>query len=196
MSFVRKTIPAYSDHCIIIYTMLHSFFAYMEWVELETFFSGYVLVYALIHLAASNGPATGFAKTRLHPSLPLAYALVGTLYLGLQLKNASDNGFDHLLGNTQLPYLKIWGLLSVLLWLPLFRKKPVFSILHSLIFFILLVRSFYLQFFTSSADNDMARNSMKIYSVSFILNLIALGLVTLATSLIARSKLHNRSTPH
>lgn len=175
--------------------MPDSFFAYAEWIELETFFSGYLLVYAIIYLVASNRPVTGFVKIKLLPKLPLAYAFAGTLYLGLQLKNAyPDYTIEHLTAGIQLPYLRIWGLLSILFWIPLLRKKAVFSLLHSLVFFFLLMKSLYLQFISSSPGNDMARNNMKIYSVSIILNMVALILVTLVSLRIARFKRRNRSS--
>ena len=175
--------------------MPDSFFAYAEWVELETFFAGYLLVYAIIYLVALNRPATGFVKTRLLPNLPLAYAFVGTLYLGLQLKNAyPDYTVEHLTAGVQLPYLRIWGLISILFWIPLLQKKAVFSLLHSSVFFFLLMKSLFLQLFTSSPGNDMARNNMKIYSISIFLNLGALILVTIISLLIARFKTQKRST--
>ena len=175
--------------------MPDSFFAYTEWVELETFFSGYLLVYAIIYLVASNQAATGFVKARVLPKLPLAYAFAGTLYLGLQLKNAyPDYTIEHLTTGVQLPYLRIWGLISVLFWIPLLQKKAVFSLLHSSVFFFLLMKSLFLQLFTSSPGNDMARNNMKIYSVSIVLNLVALFLVTIISLLIARFKRKKRST--
>lgn len=175
--------------------MLDSFFAYMEWIELETFFSGYLLVYAIIFLAGSNRPATGFIKSKLLSNLPPAYALAGTLYLGLQLKNAyPDYTIDHLIAGVQFPYLKIWGLLSILFWIPQLRKRAVFSLLHSSVFFFLLMKSLFLQLFASSADNDMARNNMKIYSVSILIILASLIVVTLTALLIARFKTQKRSS--
>ena len=174
--------------------MPDSFFAYAEWVELETFFSGYLLVYAIIYMVASSQPATGFVRTRLLPKLPLAYALAGTLYLGLQLKNVyPDYTFEHLTAGVQLPILKIWGLMSMLFWIPLFQKKAVFSILHNSVFFFLLMKSLFLQLFTSSPGNDLARNNMKIFSVSILLNLVALILVTVISLLTTRFKRQKRS---
>lgn len=167
----------------------------MEWIELETFFSGYLLVYAIIYLARSNRATTGFVKAKLLPKLPMAYAIAGTLYMGLQLKNAyPDYSIDHLTAAVQLPFLKIWGLSSVLFWIPLLRKRAAFSLLHSSVFFFLLVKSLFSQLFTSSADNDMAHNSMKIYSVSILVNLASLILVTLISLLIARFKGLKRPT--
>ena len=173
--------------------MPDSLFTYAEWIELESFFSGYLLVYAIIYLFAANREARNFSKTRLLPKLPLAYACMGTLYFGLQMKNMyPDYTMNHFAGSTQLLYLKIWGLLSILFWIPALRKKPVYSLLHSLVFFFLLVKSFYLQFFTHTGSNDLARNNMKIYSASILLNLAALILVTLVSFLIARFKKQRR----
>lgn len=176
--------------------MPDSFFSYVEWVELESFFSGYLLVYAIIYLAASNRPVTNFSKNKLLPLLPLAYAFTGTLYWGLQLKNwYPDYSIQHITADIQLPYLKIWGLLSIFFWIPVLRKKAAFSLLHSLVFFFLLVKSLFLQIFNHSDGNDVARNNMKIYSVSILLNLAALILVTFISLLIAHFKRKKRSTP-
>jgi hypothetical protein len=174
---------------LLLPPMPDSLFAYAEWIELETFFSGYLLVYAIIYLIAPKRAVTNFAKARLLPRLPLAYALVGTLYLGLQLKNAyPDYTIGHLAAGVQLPYLKIWALLSILFWIPVFRKKGAFSLVHSSVFFFLLMKSLCLQLFTYSLGNDMARNNMKIYSASILLNLLALIVVTLISLLPAFSK--------
>ena len=170
--------------------------AYIEWIELETFFSGYLLVYAVIHLAASFQPFTSFLKSKVLPKLSIAYAITGTLYLGLQLKNGyPDYHITYLIADIRAPYLKIWGLLSILLWIPALHKKAIFSILHSMVFFILLVKSFYVHRFSSAADNDMAANDMKIYSVSILINLASLILATLFSLLFSRFKDQNRS-PH
>ena len=169
--------------------------SYIEWVELESFFSGYLLVYAIIYLLASTRPVTNFAKSKFLPKLPLAYALVGTLYWGLQLKNLyPDYHIIHLIAVTQYPYLKIWGFLSIFFWIPILHKRAVFSLLHSLVFFFLLIRSFYLELSIPSAGNDLVRNNIKIYSVSILLNLTALLLVTLISFLIVRNKSQKRST--
>jgi hypothetical protein len=174
--------------------MPDSFFAYAEWIELETFFSGYLLVYAIIYLVASNRAAKGFVKTSLLTKLPQAYAFAGILYLGLQLKNAyPDYSIEHLTAGIQLPLLKIWGLLSVLFWIPLFRKRVAFSLLHSSVFLFSLAKSTYLQLVTSSPGDNMAKNNMKIYSVSILLTLAALILVILISLVLARFKRQKRS---
>ena len=175
--------------------MFDSIFAYSEWVELESFFSGYLLVYAIIYLIAANRLATNFTRSKLLPKLPFAYAFVGTLYWGLQLKNLyPDFHINHFIAGIQFPYLKIWGLLAIFFWIPVLHKRPVFCMLHSLVFFLLLMKSFFLQLFFPSAGNHLARNNIKIYSASILLNLLSLILVTLISMLIARFKSQKRST--
>lgn len=175
--------------------MPDSFVAYAEWIELETFFSGYLLVYAIIFLMASGWQGINFAKTKLLPNLPTAYAFAGTLYWGLQLKNMyPDYTVDHLIAGTQLHYLKIWGLLSILFWIPVLRKKAVFSLLHSLVFFYLMITRLYLQF-VDSTGNDLAGNTIKIYSASILLNLLSLLFVTFISFLIGRFHSQKRSVP-
>lgn len=164
----------------------------MEWVELETFFSGYLLVYAIVSLAGSK--QRGFEKARLLTKLPLAYAFSGTLYVGLQLKNAyADYSIGHFTVDVQLSYLKLWGLISVLFWTPLLRRKAVFSLLHSSVFFFLLMKSLFSQHFANPPDKNMVRNNMKIYSVSVLLNLASLILVMLFSMLMAHFKRQKRS---
>ena len=63
-----------------------SFFAYLQQLEIMVFFSGYPLVYALVIAAAGKKPATNSIGHKAVSVLPFAYALVGTLFLGFQLK--------------------------------------------------------------------------------------------------------------
>ena len=113
-----------------------SFFAYLQLLELMVFFSGYPLLYAVIVLFAGNKSSKNNFKSRLISILPFAYALVGTLYLGLQLKNLYLN---YTFGNVKQmmlhPYLMIWGLLSLFFWIPALSRKRQLTLIHSLVFF-------------------------------------------------------------
>ena len=167
--------------------MDNSFFAYLQRLELMAFFSAYPLLYATIHVIAGNSKREALKK--LPPLLPFAYALVGILYLGLQLKNLyPDYSVENIRLTIQQPWLVIWGLLSILFWIPVLAKRPVLSLLHSLVFFFFLVRDLFLQTFQSSADKNVVRNDMKIYADSLLLNLAAFILVTLIFFLFARYK--------
>jgi hypothetical protein len=163
------------------------FFIYLERLEMIGFFSAYPLVYAIIHVIIGN------SKRQLHKKiptlLPYAYALVGTLYLGLQLKNLSpDFSFENIKLSVQEPILKSWALLSILFWIPAVGRNLVFTLLHSLIFFIFLVRDLLLQLSSSSADKNVVRNDMKLYTDSILLNLGALAFIILISYLHTRYK--------
>ena len=157
-----------------------NFFAYLQQLELMAFFSGYPLIYAITLFFAGNQEVRDNFKSRTVSLLPFAYALVGTLYLGLQLKNLyPDYSFEHLKLTIQQPWLISWGLLSMLFWIPVLNRKPFLSLIHSLVFFFFLIKDLFLQLTASAADNDMLRNDMKIYTVSLLLNLGGLILIVL-----------------
>ena len=148
-----------------------NFFAYLQQLEMMAFFSGYPLFYAFIHFISGNNQSKPNTKKKIDSLLPFSYALVGTLYLGLQLKNLyPDYSFENIKGTLQQPFLVIWALLSILFWIPALHKKPVLSLIHSLVFFFFLVRDLILQSTTSSADKYIVRNDMKIYTDSLLLN--------------------------
>ena len=151
--------------------MGNNFFAYLQLLELMAFFSGYSLLYAIILVFAGNKESRNNFKNRIVSVLPLSYALVSTLYVGLQLKNLYLN---HLSGNIRLTidhhYLMVWGLLAILFWIPLFRKKEGLSLLHSLVFFFILVKDIFMQI-GSSVDENILKNDMRLFTVSFLLNL-------------------------
>ncbi len=163
------------------------FLSYLERLELMAFFSAYPLVYAIVYVVTGNSKRQT-VKT-LPSFLPYAYALVGLLYLGLQLKNLyPDYSFENIRLSVQQPYLKTWALFSLLFWIPALAKKPILSLLHSLVFFFFLLRDLFLQSSVLSADKNIVRNDMKIYTDSLLLNLGALILVILISLLIGRLK--------
>lgn len=169
-----------------MFTADGNFFAYLEQLELMAFFSGYALLYLLVSYMGSYLKASGRLKTDLVSLLPLAYALVGVLYLGLQLKNLyPDYSLEHIRSSTQAPYLKIWGLLSILFLLPTLRRKPVLSILHSLVFFYFIVKDLFLYLFKSS-EKDTIRNDMNIYTNSLLVNGAAIIFVIILYFLLLR----------
>lgn len=150
--------------------MGNNLFAYLQQLELLAFFSGYPLLYLIIIIFAEKKESGNNFKKRIVSVLPLSYALVGTLFLGLQLKNFY---LSYSSGNIGLaihhPFLMIWGLLAILFWIRLFRKKEWFSLFHSLVFFLILVKDIFLQIGTS-VDENILRNDMRIYTASLLLN--------------------------
>jgi hypothetical protein len=163
--------------------MEDSFFAYLQQIELMTFFSGYPLLYVLVVAIAGNKTGSNKFYARMIKMLPFSYALTGTLYIGLQLKNLY---IGYSAGKETLvvyhPYLMIWGILSVLFWIPVFSKRKLLALIHSLVFFFFLLKDVFYQF-TSSPDKDILVNDMKIYTVSLLLNLGCFILVLLLSFL-------------
>jgi len=173
--------------------MDNSIFAYLQQLELMVFFSGYPLIYAIVLYIAGTLTEKNNFKIKLVSLLSFAYALVGTLYLGLQLRNLYPNYSVENIKQAMLqPWLTIWGLLSMLFWIPALNKKKTLSLLHSLVFFFFLVRDLLLQLFTASVNNDVVRNDMKIYGNSILLNLAAFAFILLISSLFPRYKSHLR----
>ncbi len=104
--------------------MDNSFFAYLQKLELLTFFPGYPLVYAVVFFLAENNSFKNNFTCRVRQCLPFGYALVGTLYTGLLLKNLyPDYSFQHTRAVMQLPWLTAWAVLSLCFWIPALAKK-------------------------------------------------------------------------
>jgi len=142
------------------------------------FFSGYPLVYALVIAAAGKKPATNSIGHKAVSVLPFAYALVGTLFLGFQLKKLyPDYSFEHINSSVQIPWLVLWGLLSILFWIPAIAKRKILSLIHSLVFFFFLVKDLFIQLSSSSANSDMIKNDKNIYTTSLLINLGAFVLI-------------------
>jgi hypothetical protein len=164
-----------------------SFLAYLQRLEMMAFFSGYPLVFYLLRIVAGNKPLNN--RSSFISILPCAYALLGILYLGLLLKNLyPDYSVENIKLKMQTPFLIIWGLLSILFWIPSLRRQPVLSLLHSLIFFFFILRDILLHLFGLSADNLMVKNDMKIYTISIVLNLTSLALLAIIFFLFSRYK--------
>jgi hypothetical protein len=163
------------------------FFSYLQQLELMAFFSAYPLVYAIVNVLTGNSKKE--TLKRLPSLLPYTYALVGTLYLGLQLKNLyPDYSLENIRSSIQQPLLSIWALLSLFFWIPALAKKPVISLLHSFVFFFFLLRDLFLQQFASAKDRNILRNDMKVYTDSLLLNLGAFAFIVLLSFLFIRYK--------
>jgi len=160
--------------------------AYIERLELLGFFSGYPLIYFLIlSLAGPTSTRTPF-KSKLVSLLPVAYALSGTFFWGLVLKNLYQHyTLSHITLDVHFSFMKLWGLFSILFWLPIFRKKVIISLFHSLVFFYLILKTIFLQLFSTTVDKDFFKNDMKVYFDSILLNSATLILTTILFFLIA-----------
>ena len=164
------------------------FASYIGRMELLAFFSGYPLIYSLVRFIAGKRATSGSPGgkwKKLTSLLPYVYAFTGLLYLGLELKNAYPAyTLSSFRAGPATDFLRIWALLSLLFWIPALAKKPQISLLHSLVFFCLLLKDILLQ--SGMQDGrEILRNDMIIYSLSLLLNSAALGLVSLLTYLIS-----------
>lgn len=161
--------------------MTDGFLVYIERLGLITFFSGYPLVYALVHFVAGKNPETRSRfSSRLVRNLPLAYALAGTMYFLFWIREILiQSGIKNVEPGFNLSPLKVWALGAVLFWIPTLAKRPVVSLLHSLVFFILLFKDI-ITGFGSETGKDIVANDMKVYSISLVLNVLSLIFVLTA----------------
>lgn len=175
--------------------MDETFFSYLQRLELIAFFSGYPLIYAIIFFIAGSRPSKNKLKGKIFFLLPFAYALVGTLYLGYQLKNLyPDYAVENIKQSFHQPILIGWGLVAMLFWIPAIAKKPVLSLLHSFVFFFLLIKDLFFQLPAFAIDKDIVRNDMKLYTDSLLLNIGALITITLIYFLLFRLKVRKESS--
>ncbi|MEO7924752.1 MAG: hypothetical protein ABIR30_13805 [Chitinophagaceae bacterium] len=150
--------------------MDNSFFAYLQQLELMAFFSGYPLLYTLVFYLNGFSKSTT-RKQQVLALLPRAYGLVGILYLGLQLRNLYPNySVENIRQTTEQPLLMIWGILAILFWVPALSRKHILSLLHSLVFFLLLAKDLFLHSISSRSDTTAIKTEMKIYTDSLLLN--------------------------
>jgi hypothetical protein len=178
--------------------MDNSFFIYIQTLELMAFFSGYPLIYALVVYIADSQWVRNKLFSRIDSFLPFAYALVGTLFLGFQLKKLyPDYSTANINQVIQQPWFIGWALLSILFWLPWFARKSVLSLIHSIIFFSLLIKGIILQLFASSPDGNIINNDMKVYAESLFLNLACIVIVVFVYSLVSllKRRLNHLSLP-
>ena len=156
-----------------------SFLASLQKLEAMAFFSGYALVYTVTHFFSGNRVLKRPFIDRIVSLLPFSYALLGTLFLGFQLKKLyPDYLMEHIRLTILQPYLLVWGLLSIAFWIPAVSKRSVLSLIHSSVFFYFLASDLFIQLITPSADNNIIKNDMKVYAASIILNLGVLGFLT------------------
>ena len=155
-----------------------SFFANLQLLEILAFFSGYPLLYTIIYFIAEKQKKNGITKSRLILLLPYTYAMLGSLYIGLQLKNFyPDYSINHIKQIIHQPFLMGWGLLSTIFWIPALRKKTWLSLLHSLVFLRILIIDLFILTPQLAGDNSPIKNEMKMYTGSLILSFVAYSFI-------------------
>lgn len=147
---------------------MNDFFIYIRHLELVAFFAGYPLLYLSI-IGLLRKQQVGIIKGLLSKS----YALSIALYLGMQLDKGAFNFEEHLDSSIILQIIAILGLLFIH---PYFKKKPQYTLLHSLLFTVLVLYYFYNYFF-HQVDAVSLQNIMKMYFLSVIIQLACLLLM-------------------
>jgi hypothetical protein len=152
--------------------MENSFISYLEHLKLIAFFAGYPIVYSIVYSVSGNaGMEKNAFRKNVSGLLPCSYACIGTLFLGYQLRGFYEKSSIGIVTQHNLhPYLVAWGLLSILFWLPLMRKRTTYSLVHSMVFLFLLGKYLFPAFSTQIPDNRVQRNSITIYGISVLLN--------------------------
>ena len=173
--------------------MDNSLIVYIERLELMAFFAGYPLIYALVYFVTGKKAGTkGSFANRLVKLLPYAYALSATLFLGLLSKNMyPDYSLKNITEQFQTSYLRIFGLLAILFWIPAINKKNFYSLLHSLVFFFFLLKDLILHN-TSTIGAEVIKNDMKIYTDSLLLNIFTFAVVVVIYFIFSKSQKNNK----
>lgn len=140
-------------------------------MEILAFFSGFPLVYILVKTIVQLPVVRSTLKVRMLQVLPFSYAFVGLLFVGLELKNNYPDLHIQILWSHILnPFLYFWGLISLFFLHPFFRSVPQWSFFHSLVFFFLILQNIFLGVNNQLVNGDSLHNSLKIYSISLLLN--------------------------
>ena len=143
----------------------------MERLQLLTIFSGYPLLYTFIHFIAGRKQQkqTPFSSLLLS-SLSKVYAVMGSIFLLLWIREVVlQLGIKNMNLDLDATPLKIWALLACLFWIPALAARPVYSFLHSLVFFALFFKDL-ITGIQSPSEKDILSNNMKVYTVSLVLN--------------------------
>lgn len=171
--------------------------AYIERLEMMAFFTGYPLIYSIVK-AFSVKQKRITQVSSIHKTgklLPYAYALAGTLYLGLVIKNLyPEYSLKNITDQFQYSYLKVWGLTSLLFWIPFLSRKTYMSLLHSLVFFFFLIKDIFIHI-TSGSETEIIKNDMKIYTDSLIINTATLIAIIIFNYLLHKISSRKNSSP-
>jgi hypothetical protein len=160
---------------------------YIEKFELLIFFSGYPLVYSLVYfIHGQSGKKQNAMLLRVPSLLPFAYALTASVFLSFWLREKIlEQQIQNFQPHDQISYIRAWGLAAVLFWIPVFNKKPYYSLLHSLVFFFIFFKDL-VTGIHSVGGREIIRNEMKIYTISLALNITTLILVFLVSAIIKK----------
>ena len=169
--------------------MANSLFESLHRFEVIAFFSGYPMMYSIFRSFIPQRIEKMRSWSRLSLLWPVAYGLLGALYLGLQCKNLLLDGSGSHPGLSPLNrFLTAWGASAILFWTPALVRKPYLSLLHSLPFFALITWDLIGQVSAPGRNGDLLGNDMQLYGVSLLLAAGAFLIVALGDFAFIRRK--------
>lgn len=117
----------------------------------------------------------------------ISYALSGMLFIGYQInKAAPDFRLNHIFPVFKGHFLFWWGCLSLLFLIPFFRRISILSFLHSLVFFLFIVKDI-LGYTFQSIDRSFVQNDLSLLLKSILLQTI-IYLLVLSISFFLRKR--------
>jgi hypothetical protein len=152
------------------------FFSIFWWIYFCIFFSGYPPVYIFFNLLAKNKNARHFTTEKILPLLPLTYAFAAAFFWLLMLYTGRMSFVVGRIFSVAPSTLVIFYSFSALVfWLPPLRRKPNWSLLHSMPLFILPFINMLLKRYRHKiVDHDYIISLVKIYTAGIIVYIMAI----------------------
>jgi hypothetical protein len=116
---------------------------------------------------------------KIFPLLPVTYALVSTVFWILMLWTGRINFVAEKIASVaSSSFIIAYSFTALLFWLPYFRRKTYVSLLHSLPLFLLPFFNMLFKTYTHNViPHDYIFNLWRIYTVGFLIYIIAIALV-------------------
>ena len=164
------------------------FFFIIWWIYFFIFFSGYPLLYSIIHLLAGNRKLKQLLTEKFFPLLPITYAFVSTIFwIFILMSGRMYPAIQRIEMLTPGGFILIYSFSALLFWFRGFRQKTYISFLHSLPLFLapflyMLVNTFR---HTVLPDNYMV-NLLRIYGAGLIMYVIAIGFLYIVSRILSK----------
>ena len=163
------------------------FFSIFWWIYFYIFFTGYPFVYLLLHLTARNKNFNQVLVEKICPLLPISYAFVASCFWILTLFTGRINFvLEKITPVVSSALVIVYSLSGLLFWLPVFRKKNILSLIHSLLLFLLPPLNMLSdKFMHRVVPHDYVITLLRVYTAGLLIYLIAIGFLLLIKWIIA-----------
>lgn len=154
---------------------MNDFFIYIERLELIAFFTGVPLLGIIIFLVIGKRER---GMVLLHNILPITYAILSVLYLGMKMyQHGLDMGDWLLRGSVLHILLKGWAISASLFFIPAFRKRwRGVSNYHGLVFYGIILNDL-IQASREALSAELIRNEWFLQGLSILGTTLLLALV-------------------